>query len=205
MPGRLAHYAQLAVRPQPRGREDRMAGFLFRLETVEGEPAEPPTLSAAVPNWKPGDTIALGKRMLRVVALRDVDGDAPPLLVVEDVASQARGAGTRNSWCFPRCASPQPVTWSEGEPGRPRPPRSSRGLNANGHPAGLTEASGTRGRHSPLPVVRPAALSRGLSREVTERTRGRSSSPARTIRTVFCARLQRTPDRRGRDLTTASG
>ena len=25
-----------------------MAGFLFRLETVEGEPAEPPTLSAAV-------------------------------------------------------------------------------------------------------------------------------------------------------------
>ena len=48
-PGRLAHYAQLeAVRPQPRGREERMAGFLFRLETVEGEPAEPPTLSAAV-------------------------------------------------------------------------------------------------------------------------------------------------------------
>ena len=86
MPGRLAHYAQLAVRPQPRGREDRMAGFLFRLETVEGEPAEPPTLSAAVPNWKPGDTIALGKRMLRVVALRDVDGDAPPVLVVEDIA-----------------------------------------------------------------------------------------------------------------------
>ena len=53
MPGRLAHYAQLAVRPQPRGREDPMAEFLFRLETVEGEPAEPPTLSAAVPNWKP--------------------------------------------------------------------------------------------------------------------------------------------------------
>jgi hypothetical protein len=26
-----------------------MAGFLFRLETVEGEPADPPTLSAAVP------------------------------------------------------------------------------------------------------------------------------------------------------------
>jgi hypothetical protein len=27
-----------------------MAGFLFRLETVEGEPADPPTLSAAVPD-----------------------------------------------------------------------------------------------------------------------------------------------------------
>jgi hypothetical protein len=61
-----------------------MAGFLFRLETVEGEPAEPPTLSASVPNWKPGDTIALGKRMLRVVALRDVDSDQPPVLIVED-------------------------------------------------------------------------------------------------------------------------
>jgi hypothetical protein len=32
-----------------------MSGFLFRLETVEGEPADPPTLSAAVPNWRPGE------------------------------------------------------------------------------------------------------------------------------------------------------
>lgn len=46
-----------------------MAGFLFRLETTEGRPAEPPTLSAAVPNWKPGDTIPLG----------------PPVLVVEQM------------------------------------------------------------------------------------------------------------------------
>ena len=29
-----------------------MAGFLFRLETVDGAPAKPPTRSAAVPNWK---------------------------------------------------------------------------------------------------------------------------------------------------------
>jgi hypothetical protein len=29
-----------------------MAGFLFKLETVDGEPADPPTLSAAVPNWQ---------------------------------------------------------------------------------------------------------------------------------------------------------
>ena len=62
-----------------------MAEFLFRLETVEGEPAEPPTLSAAVPNWKPGDTIHLGKRALRVVALRDEDSDRPPMLVVEEM------------------------------------------------------------------------------------------------------------------------
>ena len=62
-----------------------MAGFLFRLETEDGTPAEPPTLSSAVPNWREGDTIHLGKRALRVVALRDEDGDAPPALVVEPI------------------------------------------------------------------------------------------------------------------------
>jgi hypothetical protein len=36
--------------------------FLFRLETTDGEPAEPPTLSSAVPNWRSGDTIPLGGR-----------------------------------------------------------------------------------------------------------------------------------------------
>ena len=61
-----------------------MAGFLFRLETVEGEPAEPPTLSAAVPNWKARDTIHLGRKTLRVIELRDYDADQPPVLVVEE-------------------------------------------------------------------------------------------------------------------------
>jgi hypothetical protein len=28
-----------------------MAGFLFKLETLEGEPAEPSEMSSAVPNW----------------------------------------------------------------------------------------------------------------------------------------------------------
>jgi len=31
--------------------------FLFRLETRDSVPAEPPTLTSAVPNWRPGDTI----------------------------------------------------------------------------------------------------------------------------------------------------
>jgi hypothetical protein len=60
--------------------------FLFKLETAEGVPAEPPTLSSAVPNWSPGDEIPLGGRSLRVVALRDDDADSPPVLVVEDAA-----------------------------------------------------------------------------------------------------------------------
>jgi hypothetical protein len=58
--------------------------FLFRLETEDGLPAEPPTLSSAVPNWRAGDTIPLGGRTLRVVVVRDEEADAPPVLVVEE-------------------------------------------------------------------------------------------------------------------------
>jgi hypothetical protein len=62
-----------------------MAGFLFRLETADGEPAEPPTLSAAVPDWPIGSRIYLGWRTLRVVERRDDDSNQAPVLVVEDV------------------------------------------------------------------------------------------------------------------------
>jgi hypothetical protein len=60
-----------------------MAGFLFNLETAAGEPAEPSTLTSAIPNWSPGDRVRLGQRKLRVVDLRD---DDPPVSVVEDLA-----------------------------------------------------------------------------------------------------------------------
>jgi len=60
-----------------------MAGFLFRLETAEGEPADPPTVSVAVPNWKPGDVLHARGKALRVVARRDNDAEQPPVLVVE--------------------------------------------------------------------------------------------------------------------------
>ena len=62
-----------------------MVGFLFKLETIEGEPAEPAQFSAAVPNWRPGDTIHFGRRTLTVVGRRDEDADQPPVLVVEEV------------------------------------------------------------------------------------------------------------------------
>jgi len=62
----------------------RMAGFLFRLETRDGSPAEPSTLSAAVPNWNEGDSVYLGNRTLLVVGKRDDDADAPLVLVVEE-------------------------------------------------------------------------------------------------------------------------
>jgi hypothetical protein len=60
-----------------------MAGFLFRLETVDGAPAEPPTFATAVPNWSLGDVIPLGRRALRVIGKRDDDADQPPVLIVE--------------------------------------------------------------------------------------------------------------------------
>jgi hypothetical protein len=37
-----------------------VAGFMFRLETRDGEPAQPSTLSAAVPDWRIGSRICLG-------------------------------------------------------------------------------------------------------------------------------------------------
>jgi hypothetical protein len=58
--------------------------FLFRMETADGEPADPPTLESVVANWRSGDTIPLGRRTLRVVAIRDDDADQPPVLVVEE-------------------------------------------------------------------------------------------------------------------------
>jgi hypothetical protein len=62
------------------------AGFLFRLETPNGAPAEPPTLASAVPNWKAGDVIPLGRKALRVVGIRDDDADQAPVLIVEEAS-----------------------------------------------------------------------------------------------------------------------
>jgi hypothetical protein len=61
--------------------------FVFRLELADGTPADPPRLDAAVPNWRNGDTIHLGRRTLRVVDVRDDDADQPPVLVVQEDAA----------------------------------------------------------------------------------------------------------------------
>jgi hypothetical protein len=61
--------------------------FMFKLEREDGTPADPPTLKAAVPDWRAGDTIALGHgRLLRVVATRldeGLDGEPVSGLVVD--------------------------------------------------------------------------------------------------------------------------
>jgi hypothetical protein len=41
--------------------------FLFRLETADGAPAEPPRFETAMPNWSADDTIPVGARTLRVL------------------------------------------------------------------------------------------------------------------------------------------
>jgi hypothetical protein len=61
-----------------------MAGFIFRLERADGSPTERLKLEAAVPNWRAGDVISLGRRQLRVIGKRDDDVDQPPVLVVEE-------------------------------------------------------------------------------------------------------------------------
>jgi len=62
--------------------------FMFELEREDGTPADPPSLRTAVPTWRPGDTIPLGRKTLRVVAVRDYDADQPPALIVEDCPKQ---------------------------------------------------------------------------------------------------------------------
>ena len=57
--------------------------FMFRLEQRTGRRPIRPRLKSAVPNWRPGDTIPLGARTLRVVDVRDDDADQAPVLVVE--------------------------------------------------------------------------------------------------------------------------
>jgi hypothetical protein len=60
--------------------------FLFRLEHEDGTPVDPPTLQAARPDWKAGDSIYFGRKTLLVVEVRDQDADQAPMSIVRDTA-----------------------------------------------------------------------------------------------------------------------
>jgi hypothetical protein len=64
-----------------------MGAFAYKLELEDGTPADPPTFKTAVPSWRLGDTIPLGRdRKLRVIDTRlreNPDGDPVLVLVVE--------------------------------------------------------------------------------------------------------------------------
>jgi hypothetical protein len=61
--------------------------FTYRLELKDGTPADPPRLETAVPTWRAGDTIPLGRdRILRVIDTRPGrEPDEDPVLVVQSV------------------------------------------------------------------------------------------------------------------------
>jgi hypothetical protein len=63
--------------------------FTFQLVTVDGAPADPPTFRTVAPLWKPGDTIPLGGRALRVVGVRVTGVDETPVLIIEDTAAES--------------------------------------------------------------------------------------------------------------------
>jgi hypothetical protein len=72
--------------PTDNGRENRMA-FMFKLELEDGTPADPPTFSAAVPNWRSGDVIPLGRgKALRVIGTRPGQKPDDDLVLVVETA-----------------------------------------------------------------------------------------------------------------------
>ena len=59
----------------------------FELRRVDGTPADPPTFQTVAPLWRPGDTIPLGRRTLRVIGVRHAeDIDRTTVLIVEDMS-----------------------------------------------------------------------------------------------------------------------
>jgi hypothetical protein len=66
------------------------------LKTADGEPADPPTFLTVAPLWRPGDTIPLGRRTLRVIDVRDGNVDEDPVLVVEDMFADGEARSRRS-------------------------------------------------------------------------------------------------------------
>ena len=63
------------------------SALTFELRRVDGTPADPPSFQSVAPLWRPGDTIPLGRRTLRVIGVRhDDDADKTTVLIVEDMA-----------------------------------------------------------------------------------------------------------------------
>jgi hypothetical protein len=63
--------------------------FTFNLETTDGAPADPSSFQTGAPIWRPGDTIPLGGRTLRVVGVRTTAVDETPVLIVGDTSGMS--------------------------------------------------------------------------------------------------------------------
>jgi hypothetical protein len=62
------------------------SALTFELRRADGTPADPPRLTTVAPLWRPGDTIPIGRRTLRVVEVREGSAEHPTVLVVEDTS-----------------------------------------------------------------------------------------------------------------------
>ena len=60
--------------------------LIFKLVTVDGAPADPPSLTTIVALWRAGDTIPLRHGRCVWSTYRQTDPDEPPALVVEDMS-----------------------------------------------------------------------------------------------------------------------
>jgi len=69
----------------------------FELRLADDTPADPPTLTTAAPLWRPGDTIPLGARTLRVLDVRDGDVDVDREAVLAGL-SCAAVSGVHPAW-----------------------------------------------------------------------------------------------------------
>jgi hypothetical protein len=66
-----AERSRMLSGPSGPGQEDWMT-LTFKLERLDGTPADPPSFETTVLRWQPGDTIPLSaKRTLQVVRIRD--------------------------------------------------------------------------------------------------------------------------------------
>jgi hypothetical protein len=57
--------------------------FMFKLVLEDGTPADPPVLDIAVPNWRSGDVITLGRAGPCAVIDFRQDSEDEPVRVVE--------------------------------------------------------------------------------------------------------------------------
>jgi hypothetical protein len=65
----------------------------FKLERLDGTPADPLSFETTVLVWSPGDTIPLSAgRTLQVVRIRHDEADELPVLVVSELAERASSA-----------------------------------------------------------------------------------------------------------------
>jgi hypothetical protein len=62
--------------------------FTFTMRLVDGPPADPPTFTSAIPDWRVGDDVRVGSEVrYRIVAIEVPPDDVNGVWIVEPVPS----------------------------------------------------------------------------------------------------------------------